>query len=334
MQLQISIISIYLITSSLSWVNIYGYKCLPNRLGLGTGLGMQDNRLDSMQEPRCSSSGDPSKIKATVSSMLSLVSLSLLLFPSVTSAALQSDRQYQTISEQIPGGESDSNLKVKDSEVLTIIDNLDIAALFIKDHCTQILSAVKNSGRCLYRGETLSGKAPVLLSPDFDLLDSLTYSSLLAADYFSYVDETMKEQGINSVHPSIAHIGTPDPIKAKDWGPVCSIWPVDALHYAYFSAGEKVFWNDQWGTAESKRDQIFWHNRQKMAKFLNTDVQLTVDEGLEQALIEGREVLFTSNIADSYVFSSPDMALTILIKDSVEKKVGSNKVFTDISRFH
>jgi hypothetical protein len=170
----------------------------------------------------------------------------------------------------------------------------------------------------------------------------------------------------------VNYVGTPDPIKAKDWGPVCSIWPVDALHYAFFSAGnlslsrymciymyiytsyhslshsvtrslslplslslgEKVFWNDQWGTAESKRDQIFWHNRQKMAKFLNTDVQLTVDEGLEQALIEGREVLFTSNIADSYVFSSPDMALTILIKDSVEKKVGSNKVFTDISRFH
>jgi hypothetical protein len=56
-------------------------------------------------------------------------------------------------------------------------------------------------------------------------------------------------------------------------------------------------------------------------------VKIYTDEGLEQALIEGREVLFTSNIADSYVFSSPDMALTILIKDNIEKKVGSNKVF-------
>jgi hypothetical protein len=102
----------------------------------------------------------------------------------------------------------------------------------------------------------------------------------------------------------------------------------------FISLGEKEFWSNQWGTAESKRDQIFWHNRQKMARFLNTEVQLTVDEGLEQALIEGREVLFTSDIADSYVFSSPDMALTILIKESVEKKVGSNKVFTYISRFH
>jgi hypothetical protein len=158
---------------------------------------MQDSKLDNMQEPRSLSSGERNKIKATASSMLSLASLSLLLFPSVTSAALQSEILTST----------DSNPKVKDCQVLTNIENLDIVADFIKDHCTQILSAVKNSGRCLYRGEMLSRKAPVLLSPDFDLLDSLTYSSLLASDYFSYLDENMKEQGINSVHPSIAHIG-------------------------------------------------------------------------------------------------------------------------------
>jgi hypothetical protein len=167
---------------------------------------MQDNKLGNMQEPRSLSSVEQNKIKATASSMLSLTSLGLLLFPSVTSAA--------TIYEKIPGKDSellaftDSNPKVKESEVLTTIENLDIAADFIKDHCTQILSAVKNSGRCLYRGDILCGEAPVLLSPDFDLLDSTTFpSSLLASDYFSYLDETMKEQGINSVHPSIAHIG-------------------------------------------------------------------------------------------------------------------------------
>jgi hypothetical protein len=171
---------------------------------------MQDNKLDAMQEPRSLSSGEQIKVKAT---MLSLASLSLLLFPSVTSAASQSKRQYQTIYERVPGRDGevltsvDSSPKIKDSELLTTIENLDTAADFIKDHCTQILSAVKNSGRCLYRGETLSGKAPVLLAPDFDLLDSTTYSSLLAPDYFSYLDVTMKEQGMNSVHPSIAHIG-------------------------------------------------------------------------------------------------------------------------------
>jgi hypothetical protein len=62
MQLQIFIISIYLITSSLSWVNIYGYKCFSNRLGLRTGLGMQDNKLNNMQEPRSLPSMEQKKI--------------------------------------------------------------------------------------------------------------------------------------------------------------------------------------------------------------------------------------------------------------------------------
>jgi hypothetical protein len=90
-----------------------------------------------------------------------MVTLSVLLFPKLSSATLQS------VDGRISEVDTKKNKK-SDSEVLISIESLDIAAAFIKDHCTQILSAVKNSGRCLYRGESSCGISPVLLSPDFD----------------------------------------------------------------------------------------------------------------------------------------------------------------------
>jgi hypothetical protein len=184
-----------------------------------------------MQEPR-REQGD--RIIATTSS-IATVTLSMLLFPKLSSAAL-----LESVGGRITEVETKQSKK-SDSEVLASIESLDIAATFIRDHCTQILSAVKKSGRCLYRGESSCGRSPVLLSPDFDLLDASTYSSSVASDYFSTLNTAMLEQGVKSVHPSIGHIGTSNAMKAGEWGPVCSVWPVDALHYAYFSAGEYIY---------------------------------------------------------------------------------------------
>mmetsp|Transcript_15840 Transcript_15840/g.15210 ORF Transcript_15840/g.15210 Transcript_15840/m.15210 type:complete len:388 (-) Transcript_15840:391-1554(-) len=267
-----------------------------------------------MQEPRSILREQQNRIATTASSM---VTLSVLLFPKSSSATLQS----------VDGRISEVETKKKkksDSEVLVSIENLDIAAAFIVDHCTQILSAVKNSGRCLYRGESSCGISPVLLSPDFDLLDPSTYASSVASDYFSTLDTTMVEQGINSVHPSIGHIGTSNAMKAGEWGPVCSVWPVDALHYAFFSAGEKELWDDEWRTPQCSRGPFFWRDKEKLSQFLTTDVKLTVDVGLEGALSSGREVLFTSKFSDKYTFTSKDKDLPVSIKKSLKKKVTYN----------
>jgi hypothetical protein len=51
-----------------------------------------------------------------------------------------------------------------------------------------------------------------------------------------------------------------------------------------------------------------------------------VDEGLEEALSAGREVLFTSNISDTYTFTSKDSNLPQLVKKSLKKKVSVKKV--------
>jgi hypothetical protein len=53
-----------------------------------------------------------------------------------------------------------------------------------------------------------------------------------------------------------------------------------------------------------------------------------VDEGLKEALSAGREVLFTSNISDKYKFTSADKSLPQLVKNSFQKKVAINKVYT------
>jgi hypothetical protein len=211
MRLLISILSLFFVSSSFS---INRHPKLRTKL--------------CMQEPQSILREQQNGIAATASSM---VTLSVLLFPKLSSATLQ------TVDGRISEVDTKKNKK-SDSEVLISIESLDIVAAFIKDHCTQILSAVKNSGRCLYRGESSCGISPVLLSPDFDLLDASTYASSIASDYFSTLDTAMLEQGVNSVHPSIGHIGTSNAMKAGEWGPVCSVWPVDALHYAFFSAGK------------------------------------------------------------------------------------------------
>jgi hypothetical protein len=188
-------------------------------------------------QPHSLISAQQSSILGTVSSILTLTLPTLLLNPrDATATALQSIGGR--ISE-IPANEDlrKSSIKVSDSSVLASAESIALAAQFIKEHCSQTLSAVKQTGRCLYRGEKSVENRAVLLTPEPALLNPDTYSSS-AVDYFKSIDTLLIESGVKDVRPSIGHIGTSNAMKAGEWGPVCSIWPLNGLHYAVFNSGE------------------------------------------------------------------------------------------------
>jgi hypothetical protein len=126
------------------------------------------------------------------------------------------------------------------------------AADLIRGSCTKTLSAVRNTGRLLYRGEaenSLSTSTPTILSPAFDLLSNRTYNSPLAADFFRSLDGYMHMQKTDTdtgadagsglgaglgtgqrfpVTPRNGHLATSDVVAASEWGVPVSVWPLDA----------------------------------------------------------------------------------------------------------
>jgi hypothetical protein len=152
------------------------------------------------------------------------------------------------------------------------------------------LSAVRQSGRFLYRGESsiLSPRgadagndgttAAALLCPPPDLLIAGTYGEddSAALAYFKSLERTALAR--SPVKPSNGHIGVARREAAASWGEASSVWPIGrSLHYAWPAARP-----DFWPLAEPKA--------------ASTGVKAyRVDTGLVQALQLGREVLFSTD---------------------------------------
>ena len=145
------------------------------------------------------------------------------------------------------------------------------------------LSAVHQSGRFLYRGESSiaphgadaagATAAAAILCPPPDLLVAGTYGEddAAALAYFQSLERTLAR---SPVKPSNGHIGVARREAAASWGEAASVWPIgQALHYCW-PAARPDFWPMTGATTPSE--------------------SVNVDIGLSQALSLGREVLFAT----------------------------------------
>jgi hypothetical protein len=108
--------------------------------------------------------------------------------------------------------------------------NFEEATRLIENRCPPaFLSAVKQSGRFFYRGESITESC--ILQPPPDLLDPSTYGSEEALAFFQCLENRFQN---SPIRPSIGHIGTAKRDDATAWGDPCSIWPLESdLHYMW-----------------------------------------------------------------------------------------------------
>lgn len=120
---------------------------------------------------------------------------------------------------------------IANSDKLFAFDDVDMAANFIETNCKQLLQFVNQTGRLLYRGdESLSIYNPRLIALKPDLLSPYTYSAA-AADYFQVLDSSIDSP--TAVKPSRGHLSVSSSMRASQWGPVYSIWPLDRYNYIF-----------------------------------------------------------------------------------------------------
>jgi hypothetical protein len=139
--------------------------------------------------------------------------------------------------------------------------------------------AVAQQGTFLYRGEITETNAPTttmagqVCSPEPDLLLEQTYNDIKALEYYQCLEEYLASQQIIA-KPSTGHIGTSNKMNAQEWGNVVSIWPLGTdLSYVY-----------------PKRRREFFSSSNSSCR----DEEFCINQNLERALQEGREVLFAS----------------------------------------
>lgn len=131
---------------------------------------------------------------------------------------------YSSLASTLPIDPSTAT-KVPPNQLVSFID-VASAAEFIETNCRQLLGFVKSSGRLLYRGEEALGiSSPALIALTPDLLSPYTYGGA-AADYFRSLDESPEASAL-SLHPGRAHLAVSSQMRASQWGPVYSIWPLD-----------------------------------------------------------------------------------------------------------
>lgn len=137
------------------------------------------------------------------------------------------------------------------------------------------LSAVRTTGRFLYRGEELGGeRTGRVLAPAPDLLELDTYGSADALAYFTTLERELAAS--NAVaRPSNGHIAVADIEAASAWGGAASVWPIGTmpLHYVWPTDRQAL-----WPASAARRGALLDSVR--------------VDSGLEDALRLGRELLF------------------------------------------
>ena len=105
-----------------------------------------------------------------------------------------------------------------------------------------------------------------------DLLDASTYGSEAAAAYFKGVDGALAARGA-AARPSVGHLCVADAKAAGAWGAAASVWPLGPAHYAWLP-GSPTFWPAGGPPERAAADA-------------------RLDEGLGDAIREGREVLFS-----------------------------------------
>jgi hypothetical protein len=131
--------------------------------------------------------------------------------------------------------------------------------------------SVKDSGRFLYRGETING--PTMLHPKPDLLLPGTpgYDDREALNYFKCLEHELSN---TRARPSTGHIGTATEADASLWGSPVSVWPLgNCLSYVW----------------PKERSLIY------PGGICPRDHQdLVIDNGLSTALEQGKEILFAS----------------------------------------
>jgi hypothetical protein len=134
--------------------------------------------------------------------------------------------------------------------------------------------AVAQQGTFLYRGEPeTNAMAGQLCSPEPDLLLERTYNDVKALEYFQCLEEYLASQQVIA-KPSTGHIGTSNKRNAQEWGNVVSVWPLGTdLSYVY-----------------PKRRREFFSSSNSFCR----DEEFCINQNLERALQEGREVLFAS----------------------------------------
>lgn len=177
---------------------------------------------------------------------------------------------------------------------------------FIKKHCTTIYENVKSSGKLIYRGEETS--TPTLLSTPSDLLLPSAYDNPVTADFFKSVNTALHRNNQSSIFPDEAHIASPNPMVASKWGPVCSIWPLDSMHYAWVRSGN-LWWDDEWQTFQGPRGPLFWRSNESLDRFLKEEVYM--DKYLEAALLRDADIMFQSNIPTDHIDSIVDDLLRL-----------------------
>jgi hypothetical protein len=134
----------------------------------------------------------------------------------------------------------------------------------------------KSGGSFLYRGDDCSddndnSKFGRICHPPPDLLVPGTYPEKDALAYFECLEAQLLYQ---TVRPSNGHLGTPTASDAAVWGNVVSIWPVGSEFSYAWPRYRTAFYTS--GKKQCPGDKI------------------QLDSGFKSALLEGREILFTS----------------------------------------
>jgi hypothetical protein len=146
----------------------------------------------------------------------------------------------------------------------------------------------KSRGRFLYRGDddddsTASNNNKNefgrLCHPLPDLVVPGTYSETNddALNYFQCLERQLLYQ---DVRPSNGHLGTPKASDAAAWGQVVSIWPLGS-ELAYAWPRYRTAFYDPSGASGQNNKQC-------------PGDKIQLDSGLKSALLDGRELLFTS----------------------------------------
>ena len=177
---------------------------------------------------------------------------------------------------------------------------LEEAAAIILSQCDPaFVSAVRDTGRMLYRGEGLTAAAKC--TPHPDLLEPKTYGEPDALDFFRRLEDSLPPAV--GARPSMGHIGTSSVEAAGAWGAAASIWPLGRLTYAWPS-DRPEFWPVPGDASEADQASVWCLDEQvhmtdpnvplitrfPHARFPMRHDDIVIDRGLRRALVLSHEV--------------------------------------------
>ena len=144
------------------------------------------------------------------------------------------------------------------------------ARAMIENECpVEFREAVCRTGRLLYRGEDQI-RQPTILAPPPDLLELQTYGDTKAVEYFRCLENRLTSEA----KPSMGHIATARWMDAAVWASsVVSIWPLNRDGFSYV-----------W----PRSTDLFFPPGECLDDYVE-------NEGLEEVLRQGKEILWATN---------------------------------------